>query len=168
VRTNEAQAKEARLRRWFGLDRTSSADFRCSQSVTLNGLKWHMSDLDAAMGLANLPLALQSVEVHRDNARFYQNALPDRILCPWQEEAPYWIFTVLVEDREGFKRFMADKGIAVSPVHAICTKHPVFPQTPLKGADWFAERNIAIPSGWWIGPAERKFVAEAVKEWCRC
>lgn len=169
---NEKRAKEARLRRWFGLDRTSSADFRCSQNISVPGLKYHPSDLDACLGLANIPLALDSVARSRDNARWYQENLPDSVLCPFEQAAPYWIYTILVGQRDSFKDFMAERGIAVSPVHAPCTKHDLFQRyntRDLPGVRWFSEHNVAIPNGYWVSHADRVRIAEAVREWVyRC
>jgi perosamine synthetase len=159
-------ADRARLQRWFGLDRTTSKDFRSEQNITLPGFKFHMTDLDAAMGLANLPGTRAAIECHRENARFYQRVLPDTIKVPWQETATYWTYMILVEDRKGFMAFMAEKGVHTSPVQSIGTKHSLFPHPPLRGAEWYGARNVAIPSGWWVTPDERQYIADAVIEWC--
>lgn len=155
------KAEEGRLRRWFGLDRTSSADFRCQQNIRLPGYKFHMTDIDAALGLANLDAALRSVYEARENARYYQERLPAEVLVPWQESGTYWLYTILVEDRERFMAKMGEYGVAVSPVHAIGTKHDLFPDAELPGAEWYCARNVAIPNGWWLTKEDRERVLAA-------
>lgn len=172
-----AKAEEGRLRRWFSLDRRSNADFRCSQDAMYAGYKMQATDLDASFALANLPLALDSVEASRENARWYQANLPAEVLIPWQEDSPYWLYTILVEGRDGsgmpmddsFKDFMAQNGIAVSPVHARVDKHTAFREyrRSLPGVDWFTARHCAIPNGFWVTPEDREKVAAAVERWVR-
>lgn len=172
---NRDKAAEGRLRRWFGLDRRSNADFRCDQDAKYPSYKFQPTDIDAAQALANLPLALDSVAKSRENARWYQANLPASVLVPWQEDSPYWLYTILVEGRDGsgmpmddsFKDFMAQNGIAVSPVHARVDKHTAFREyrRSLPGVDWFTARHCAIPSGFWVTPEERDVVAAAVMRW---
>lgn len=160
-------ADKARLMRWFGLDRKTSADFRSAQNIKVPGFKFHMTDIDAAIGLANLPMVPMVLRGAKDNARFYQERLPKEILIPWQETGTYWSYMVLLEDRKGFMDFMAEKGVHTSPVQSIGTKHDLFPKTPLPGAEWYGARNVAIPNGWWVSHEERQYIVDAVIEWCR-
>lgn len=162
VRTSKDDADKARLMRWFGLDRKSSADFRSQQNITLQGYKFHMSDLDASLGIANLPGAVAHVKASRENARWYQANLPSGVLVPWQEEGTYWTYMILVERRAEFMAYMAEKGIHTSPVQSIGTKHDLFPHDRLPGAEWYGARNVAIPSGWWVTDEERAYIADCV------
>lgn len=161
------KAKEARLRRWFSLDRESSADFRCQQDSVYPGYKMHMTDLDAALGLANMEVALDSVERSRENAEWYQNNLPAAVLCPYDSRSPYWIYTILVERRDEFKGYMAENGVAVSPVHSRCDEKTVFGgrRPDLPGVDSFCSSNVAIPNGWWVTEDDREKVSGLVRAW---
>lgn len=161
---DKEMAARARLQRWFGLDRTTSKDFRSEQNITLPGFKYHMTDLCAAMGLANLPGTRAAIEAHRENARYYQRVLPDTVKVPWQESATYWTYMILVEERKRFIDYMAEKGIHTSPVQSIGTKHDLFPKASLPGAEWYGARNVAIPNGWWVTPDEREYVAKCVRD----
>ncbi len=67
--------ERAKLLRWYGLDRTKGDSFRCAQTIGEAGYKYHMNDVAAAIGLANIELARANVEKHRANARFYRGAL---------------------------------------------------------------------------------------------
>ncbi len=165
------QLDRARLLRWYGLDRRSRADFRCAQNITEVGYKYHMNDIAAAIGLANIGSTKELIARHQANADYYDRSLEsyDVSRAPLDPESACWLYTILVEDRPGFIRHMAERGIACSPVHARNDTHAafLFPNGPLPGVDHFASRNVAIPVGWWLPSDDRRLVAEAVRAWTR-
>ena len=163
--TNRAEADEARLKRWFSLDRRSSADFRCSQNSKYPAYKWHMNDIAAAIGLANLPGALENVRRSRDNAWFYRERIAAPCHLAYDPDSPEWIYTILVERRDEFMAYMKDAGVMTSPVHAICTKHDAFPKGDTPNAEWFCARNVAIPNGFWVTDEDRERIADLVRRW---
>lgn len=164
----------AKLLRWYGLDRESSADFRCSQLPKLSGWKWHMNDLNAAIGLANLEYAKECVAHQRENAAFYDQALrglKKAQLPPADPNSSWWLYCLLVDNLSSFKSHMAARGIATSPVHSRNDRMPCFrracltPDIQLPGVDHFASREVAIPVGWWLSESDCNRVVDAVKEW---
>lgn len=164
------QYERTRLLRWYGLDRTSSADFRCAQNITEAGFKMHMNDVSASIGLANLPHVARLVARHRENAAWYALALRDApgIVCPPTDAgSSWWLYYVLADDRASLIEHLASRGIAASPVHRRNDTHPAFrfPNGPLPGVDHFAEHGLAIPVGWWLSDQDREKVAAAVLEW---
>jgi dTDP-4-amino-4,6-dideoxygalactose transaminase len=164
--------ERARLLRWYGLDRTSSADFRCAQDITEVGFKMHMNDIAAAIGLANLPHAARLVERQRENAVWYSQALqgvPGVVCPPADPGASWWLYTVLVDDRDAFIGQMTDAGVMSSPVHRRNDEHTAFyfPNGSLPGVDAFASREVAIPVGWWVSNQDREHDAAAVHSFVR-
>ncbi len=155
------QMERGRLLRWYGLDRRSGDSFRCAQDIQEAGFKYHMNDIAAAIGLANLRTAARNVGRHLENADWYADSF-------WGHEADtpcaYWLFTVLVEDRDRFIAHLAERGVEASPVHARNDKHRAFnfPSGPLPGVDYFAAHEVAIPVGWWLTLEEREQVIDAV------
>lgn len=168
----ENQYKRAKLLRWFGLDRDASESFRCSQTIDEAGYKYHMNDIAAAIGLANLPLALANIEKNRANAAYYASELPPSIVSGpgYDSESSHWLYTIVLDgersNRDDFIAAMKERGVECSPVHSRCDKHPAFRGYGghLPGLDHFASRQVAIPVGWWLTEAERAHVVEAVKE----
>jgi dTDP-4-amino-4,6-dideoxygalactose transaminase len=168
--TPPERRRDARLARWHGLDRETSADFRCAQTITDAGFKYHQNDVIASILLANLPHAQWIVSRHRSNAAFYDRVLRGLhgvTLPPADPGCSYWLYYLLVDDREAFSTYMAERGIATSPVHARNDTQPAysFPNGPLPGVDSIARRGVAIPCGWWIDEQERERVAATVVEW---
>ena len=157
------QLERARLLRWYGLDRRSKADFRCEQNIREVGYKYHMNDISAAIGLANIGSVIDRIRRHQVNAAQYDGAFGRK----WDDTSAAWLYTLLVEDRAGFIRHMADHHIACSPVHARNDTHAGFhfPNGPLLGVDHFASRNVAIPVGWWLDTTERRDIIDAVHAW---
>lgn len=164
------QMERARLLRWYGLDRTSSADFRCAQTICEAGFKYHMNDIAASIGLANIPHAQWIVDRHRDNAAQYAVELQDALgitLPPPDPGASWWLYCVQVEDQAGFIAYLTSRGIGASPVHRRNDVHPAFdfPNGPLPGVDAFSSSEVALPVGWWVSEEDRKQVVSVVKEW---
>lgn len=171
--------ERARLLRWYGLDRTSGESFRCAQDITEVGHKWHMNDVAAAIGLANLPTARDNWLQQTRNAAHYATSLPDGqgglTLPPWDSRCSWWLYTVLVEERERFADFLATHGIETSQVHRRNDVHTAFAaaawEDPLAvvgrrpGVDEFAARQLAIPVGWWLSNNELDHVCEVVRAW---
>lgn len=173
IRPPADQIERARKLRWFGLDRRSSADFRCSQKIEESGFKYHMNDIAATIGLCNLAPALLAVDAHRRNACFYYEALDglDRITLPYPSPgSAWWLFTILVDDRESFEHFMKSRDIDVSQVHARNDIHPAFKMAkggPMPGVDHFAAHQISIPVGWWLSQDDCHRVVDAVTAWTK-
>lgn len=167
-----SQRDRTRLLRWYGLDRTSSADFRCAQSITEAGWKIHMNDIAASIGLANLPHAQSLVDKQRANAAWYLQRLqgaPGVILPPGDTDASWWLFTVLVDDPTSFIAHLAERSVSASPVHRRNDVHPAyhFPNGPLPGVDAFADHQVSIPNGWWLTDQDREQVAAAVLDFAK-
>lgn len=122
--------KEGDLLKWYGIDRRESrSDFRCEADVPRAGTKWHMNDVSATVGLCNLKYADWIVSKHQQNAAYYDSELFNfnGISLPRkgsdQYESAFWIYSMLVEDRPSFTKWMNECGIHVSQVHERNDKH---------------------------------------------
>lgn len=168
--TPPEQTRRARLLRWHGLDRKSSADFRCAQNIEAAGYRGHMTDDQAAVGLANAERVEWVVGQHRANAAWYDKALrglPGISLPPADPGSAYWLYTLLADDRDALQAHLASRGVASSPVHAINTNHTAFARQSrgadsVPNADWFDQHQLSIPVGWWLTPEDREQVAAVV------
>lgn len=182
--THRGDQERARRLRWHGLDRRSSADFRCGhQRIAEPGGKWHLTDYNAVVGLANLPDAAWVVGRHRAHAAWYDRhlaGLPGVTLAPPDPGSAHWCYFLRVEDRDGirafergrsvqhgFTAFMRERNIQTSPVHARNDTHPAYAGAggPLPGVDAYDATHVAIPVGWWLSDVDLARVAEGVRDW---
>jgi dTDP-4-amino-4,6-dideoxygalactose transaminase len=166
--------KRAELLKWYGLDRKSSQNFRCSQTIGESGFKFQMNNIAAAIGIANMTKAVLSVFDSQIQALRYSEelAIGKRVVYVplYDARSSYWIYTILVEDRDAFIKYLEVHDIAASPVHARNDRHPCFPpktESPedRKGIDYFSARNVAIPCGWWVTDQDQTRIIEIVNKW---
>ena len=162
---------KAKLMRWYGLDRTRSPDFRCEQNIKHWGYKFHMNDINATIGRANLPHLPGILERHRDNAAFFGEALseiPGITLLKKESycESSSWIYTLKVRGRDGFVKKLKSNDIGVSRVHDRNDKHNCFGdfQCALPNLDKLSETMISIPCGWWVTDADRERIVDCIKD----
>jgi perosamine synthetase len=162
--------ERGKLLRWYGIDRESrSQENRIEVDVKEWGYKFHMNDINATIGSENLKYISKILKKHRDNASYYRRYLRDLKNIELLEEdtdflSSYWIFTILVKNRNDFLKYMNGKGIMVSQVHRRNDTHPTVSQFKrnLPGVDKFTERMICIPVGWWLTTKERDYIIKNI------
>lgn len=157
----EDKEQEARILRWYGLDRTKSQSFRCTQNIVKAGYKYHMNDIAASIGLSNISESISSVIRHRSNSKYIiENVKNDNLILPeWDETCSYWLFSmhVLNGKKQHFMNYLSENGISSSPVHFRndkydCTKQ--FEESDLCGVNSFSNTQVCIPNGWWLNSDE--------------
>jgi len=163
---------QARILRWYGLDRTKNESFRCTQNITNVGFKYHMNDVNATIGIENLPKAAQSVNMSRINSRYYCANVNNELLTipKWDSTCSYWLHSMHVKAglKEHFIKYLENKKIASSPVHFRndqydSTKH--FYEGSLPGVDSFTNTQICIPNGWWLSQWDVDTITKALNEY---
>lgn len=167
--TPPEEYERAKLLRWYGLDRESSADFRCSQSISEAGFKFQSNDIAAAIGLANIGAVRDNIRLATMNSyEFTVLCENPKVLQPKRNPfSDWWLHTTRVKDRTGFIAHMAEYGVKASPVHRRNDEHACFAQyrRHLPGVDEFASTNVCVPNGHWLTNADRERVVEAVNAW---
>ncbi len=175
---DEASYNRARILRWFGIDRnarTNGTDFRMEPDVPVIGYKYHMNDINASIGLANLEGAVANVEKHTANAKWLYERLGDLTkggkfrllnLLPNSKSA-WWIFTFAIAQRDEFLYFAKAKGIMASQVHKRNDVHSCCSafKAPLPQLDVYEKEYVSVPCGWWCGPEELEKIAKCIEDW---
>lgn len=145
----------------------------CEQDIEEVGYRYHLTDDQAAVGLANLELAQYSVTKARLNAAWYRLRLthvPGIRMPDYDETCNYWLHGLIVhEDRDGFAARMAEQGIPTSRTHARNDHHSAYAAATarqdgdLPGVTFFDSHQINIPGGHWITQPQLEEVARAVE-----
>jgi dTDP-4-amino-4,6-dideoxygalactose transaminase len=163
---------DAKLLRWYGIDREGPrADFRCEANVSEVGFKFHMNDICAAVGIENLLDANKILPINKINAEFYNQSLeniPGVTLIPQVKggESAYWLYSLHVERRDDFIKYMIEKGISVSRVHERNDKHTCVEKykTYLPGVDKAVKTMVSIPVGYWVNKEDREYIVDYIKK----
>jgi dTDP-4-amino-4,6-dideoxygalactose transaminase len=162
---------QARKLRWVGLDRKHSGS-RWAQDIARAGYKFHMNNLNATIGLLQMQHIDRIVASHQNNGQHYdqhiENSRVSKLQQDQDSESAYWIYTVLVDDRDAFKDYLADRGIASDVVHVRNDSYSVFDlydTDDLPGVTEFSSRMISIPAGWWLSPADRQHITRVVNSY---
>jgi dTDP-4-amino-4,6-dideoxygalactose transaminase len=162
----------AKLTRWYGIDRDSNRkDFRCEANIEEWGFKFHMNDVNATVGIENLKHANDIISKHQSNAKYYDNNLKNipgvTTLTRHQDrESAFWIYSMLVEDRDNFYKWMKECKIVASQVHERNDKHScVFNyKSSLPTLDKTINKVVSIPVGWWVNEEEREYIVDCIKK----
>ncbi len=138
------------------------------------GYNLRMGELQAALGLAQLARLGEMNARRRENAAYYDrhidNPHVEKPVAPPGYRHVYHQYTLRVEDREGFRRQLAQRGVS-SAVHypALVPEQPYFRRLglPVLGGPWpvaaaAARRVVSIPVHPGLTPEERETVAAAV------
>lgn len=158
VRT-KAECDRAVLLRNHGNDRHAKrTPLTLGFDVYEAGWKYQMNDIAATLGLCQLKLFPEIKKIHRRNLEIYEARLKGisglTLLKEYHKAVSSpWVNTVLVEERADFIRKIQDHKIGCSIVHMRNDQVAVFSQfqrNNLPALDYFYERMINIPVGWWM------------------
>lgn len=158
VRT-AAERDRAVLLRNHGNDRHAKRDpLTLGFDVHEAGWKYQMNDIAAALGLCQLQAFPRIREAHRRNLAIYEARLGNVAGLTLLKDYPDarsnpWVNTVLVENRQGFIGKLQERKIGCSIVHMRNDTIAVFERfrkNDLPDLDYFYERMINIPVGWWM------------------
>jgi len=159
--------ERAKLIRWFGLDKSKT---RQQNNITIQGYKYHMNNVNAQIGIAQLDRINNIVDPYIENGKFYDEALKaidgTELLNYYPNSEPaYWLYTLKVERREDFIRKLLEEGIMASELHKRNDLHSIFldSRTDLPNLDAFAPRMVHIPCGWWVSKEDRNRIVSVIK-----
>ena len=173
---NAADYKRAKLLRWYGMDREDKTrlEMRCEADVPEAGYKFHMNDINATIGLSNLPRVHALLERTRLNAAYYDGEFRSRNLShvtrtarDMDRRSSFWLYTVMADDPRLFIDLLKSRGVHASQVHVRNDIHSCFAvsRTSLPGVDEFTAHQVNIPVGWWVTDEDRETVMAAVQEY---
>lgn len=162
----------AKLMRWYGIDRNSNRkDFRCEADIEEWGFKFHMNDVCATVGIENLKYVNDIVGKHQSNAKYYDQNLQGingltTLTRHEGHESAFWIYSMLVDDRDGFYKWMKECNIVVSQVHERNDKHSCVNEyrSPLPTLDKTIGKVVSIPVGWWVTKEQREYITNCIKK----
>ena len=172
--SSEDLALADRLRR-YGIDRASfrlpSGDINPASDIPLAGYYFPMNNIEAAIGLAQLPYADSIVARHRENGLYFESALAGipgitRLARRGDTQSAYWTYSLRAERRDDLLRKLHGESVGAQRLHLRNDLYSCFAASAgsmLAGVDAFDAENLAIPCGWWVTDADRKRIAEVIR-----
>jgi dTDP-4-amino-4,6-dideoxygalactose transaminase len=160
---NKSLYDRCKLLRWFGIDRDKRnykrTDFRLENDIAEYGYKYHMNDINATIGLYNLPYISTLLEKMRENGKYFDERLKNIEGIKLIKNNPkcnsaYWLYTIRVLNGKKYEFInkMKEAGIMISQVHNrndinSCVKK--FKEI-LPNLDVLEKELVCIPVGWWL------------------
>ena len=172
---NKSLYNRCKLLRWFGINRDKrnykGKDLRLENDILEYGYKFHMNDINATIGLYNLPHINKLIEKNISNAKFYDEKLSNikgiKLLTKDDKcKSVYWLYSLRVLDnkKNDFIIKMNTLGIMVSQVHNrndinSCVK---IYKEKLVNLDLLEKEIVCIPVGWWLIDKEKEYIVNSI------
>lgn len=165
---NTEEYEKAKLIRWFGIDKTKT---RLENNIQFQGYKYHMNNVNATIGLVQLNEIAAILSAHIENGKYFDEHLKNTpgaeliVYYPGSEPA-YWLYTLKVENREGFIKKMTEIGVTASELHKRNDWHSYLNDfySTLPNLDKFYTELVHLPCGWWVSNEERELILKTIKE----
>jgi perosamine synthetase len=165
--------KQARVRRWFCIDRDNSPQSflgeRSYDAATV-GYKYHLNDLEAAIGLGNLevfPRVLGRLrEISSRYRREFSTVAGIQLLENRDDRlSACWLFTLLAERRDDFLRALQSRGVPASVFHQRIDRNSIFGGIgkDLPNMNRFNNSQASVPLHAGLADKEVETVIAAVK-----
>lgn len=170
---NEEDYKKARKLKWFGLDKEEPHKNKniWMDDVKVVGYKGNMNDLSASIGLAQIKYTKKIVEKFHKNGELYNQLLKgvkgvELIERDFKNYSTYWVYTLLLENRDRVMTALGKEGIASGIVHPRNDVYSIFKKFKrnLPGVDHYAACELSIPCGWWVTSADIKRIVSLIKK----
>ncbi len=182
---DEALAEEVSLLKFHGMSREAWKRFAASGTpnydIVLPGYKYNMMDIQAAIGLHQLPKLDAFIDRRKEIAEFYNAAfanvaeLATPVLAPYDQRHAWHLYTPLIRieqltiDRDGFmtelKKENIGTGLHYKAIHhhAWYREHLPVPAGELPNADYASDRILSLPLFPKMTMDDARDVVEAVK-----
>jgi perosamine synthetase len=161
--------QRAKRLRWFGIDRARPGR-AFDDDLTEAGFKFHMNDIAASLGLAQLEDLPSILRRRREIARHYEAELKEYEVqrVDYDAESAYWLFTLKVPDRGRLIAKLDENGIDASPVHCrndtyTCFTNCTAGRDGLEAAAAFDGQMLCIPVGEWLSDGDVERVVACLK-----
>lgn len=169
---NKEDYKKARKLKWFGIDKEESHKHKniWMDDVNIVGYKGNMNDLSATIGLSQIKYTKKIVEKFHKNGELYNKLLKgikgvELIERDSKNYPVYWVYTLLLENRDKVMEALEKEGIASAIVHPRNDVYSIFKKfkRKLPGVDYYAARELSLPCGWWVSDKDIQKVVNVIK-----
>lgn len=171
----EGKAHNAKLLRWFGIDRDKKIannwqaykERKMTFDIELQGTKRHMTDIAAAMGIEGLKY-YDAVMFHRSELFYiYKERLKEcnGISLIDGDDNVFWLATVLVEKRDDFAKKLFEAGIDTNVVQVRNDIYKIFGghRADLPIMNELEEKYISLPLGMHVTVDDVNYICDVIE-----
>lgn len=165
---NDNQMERAKRLRWFGLSKDKG---RLENDITEVGYKYAMNNVNATIGQVQMRYLEENIAKFISNGKFYDEALKgiaglDLVTYNKNTEPSYWLYTMKVENREGFCKKLEEAGVMASQLHHRSDTHSIFNKSKreLPNMEYWDKHFVHIPCGWWVSNEDRERIVDVIKK----
>jgi len=144
------------------------------KDIDVLGYKHNITDIDATLGLVGLKYLDRALDRRREIAKLYVEELgklenAELPIYGKRRLNSYWMFPILVQERNSFAKFMRKKGIEVSKHNERNDKYKIFGglREDLPNTARVDKRIVHIPIHASLTEKEVTRVTRKIKEWDR-
>lgn len=167
-------AKNGKILRWYGIDRDDrkwdkhllSWDYPIAEV----GYKMQMTDVNASIGLGQLPYLEKHLAHRRQLAKLYESALVEsKFIKPQKNllkaKPNYWLFTIICNNKNTKLKLchaLKKIGVRAEEAHRRNDIYPVFANYrngELPGVSTFNDNHLIIPIGHWVSQRKSKEIS---------
>lgn len=149
--------------------RTDEGEINPFSDIPEAGWNSYMNQVSAVVGLSQMGTLRERLAIHQSNGQFYDGVFRN-LECvsplrrPSRTKSAYWVYTLLTSDRERLSQYLSRHGVQTSRVHIRNDIYSCFETqaSDLPGVAEFSRRALSIPSGWWVSPEQRDWIAELI------
>jgi perosamine synthetase len=169
---NEDDYWRARKMKWFGFDKAKRGPGNpWLQDVPEWGYKGDLNDVLATIGIEQMKHAKSVISKYHRNGKLYENTLanvPGLLNIRRESDcySTYWGYTILVENREGLVTRLQEEGVQSMQIHPRNDRWSMFESSKreLPGVDYFDDRELSIPCGWWVTEEDVHKISDIIKK----
>ncbi|MDD2852584.1 MAG: DegT/DnrJ/EryC1/StrS family aminotransferase [Desulfuromonadaceae bacterium] len=167
---NKNHLQRARRLRWFGIDRARPGR-AFDDDVTEAGFKFHMNDIAASLGLAQLDDLPEIIRRRREIGHYYEAELNEYSFqkTAYGAESAYWLFTLKTDQRQELIAALDKSGVDASPVHCRNDTYTAFENCTLArdvlvNTAVMDQQMLCIPVGEWLTDEDVEQVVGCLKK----
>lgn len=172
---NKEDYEAAKRLKWFGIDKENNIrkerweGERWKEDVFEAGFKYNMTNIDAAIGLSQLPHFKKILATHQKNAVLYAKLFENNpkiipLRYPDNSLPSFWTYVVILSDsldRDKILQELNEAGIQAGLMHAPNHYYSCFngKHVECQDTNYFYEHQISLPCGWWLQKEDIRYIA---------
>jgi len=176
ITKNKEDAHNAKLLRWFGIDRDvkiannwqAYKERKMTFDIELPGTKRHMHDVSASMGIVGLNHYDKIISHNKKLFYIYKERLDglDGIKIVDGETNLCWLFTVLVDDRDDFAKMLFEADVDTNVVQVRNDIYKIFggERADLPVMNKVEHRYLSLPIGMHVHEDHVHYICDQIEK----